>query len=59
MKKVSLLIPNELYIEILKVAQSDNRTFSYAAIALLQKGLKEKTRKRGKKEIHPAHNTSN
>ena len=59
MKRISLLIPDELYIQILKVAQSDNRTFTYAATSLLQKALKEKNRKRGKKEVHFTHNTTN
>lgn len=59
MRKISLIIPEELHQELLKVAQLDNRSLTYVVNSLLQKALKEKNRKRGKKEIHPAHNTSN
>lgn len=59
MKRISLLIPDDLYMEVLKVAKSDNRTFTYAATVLLHKALKEKNRKRVKKEVHFEHNSSN
>ena len=59
MRKISLIIPEELHIQLLKVAQLDNRSLTYAVISLLQKGLKEKNRKHAKKEVHIIHNTSN
>jgi metal-responsive CopG/Arc/MetJ family transcriptional regulator len=59
MRRISVIIPEELHSEILKVAQLDNRSLTYAVISLLQKGLKEKNRKHAKKEVHITHNTSN
>lgn len=59
MRRTSITIAEQLHNEILKVAQLDNRSFSYTVTSLLQKALKEKNRKRGKKEVHSAHNTSN
>jgi metal-responsive CopG/Arc/MetJ family transcriptional regulator len=59
MRRISVIIPEELHSEILKVAQLDNRSLTYAVISLLQKGLKEKNRKRAKKEVYFTHNTSN
>jgi metal-responsive CopG/Arc/MetJ family transcriptional regulator len=59
MRRTSIIIPEELHQELLKVAQLDNRSFSYVVSSLLQKALKEKNRKRGKKEVYFTHNTSN
>lgn len=59
MRKISLIIPEELHTELLKVAQLDNRSLTYVVNSLLQKALKEKNRKRGKKEVYFTHNTSN
>lgn len=59
MRRTSIIIAEELHNQILKVAELDNRSFSYVVSSLLQKALKEKNRKRGKKEVHLTHNTTN
>jgi len=59
MRKISLIIPEELHTQLLKVAQLDNRSLTYVVNSLLKKALKEKNRKRGKKEVHSTYNTSN
>lgn len=58
MKKISLIIPKELHNELLKVAQLDNRSLTYVVNSLLQKALKEKNRKRVKKEVYFKHNST-
>jgi hypothetical protein len=59
MKKISLIIPEELHQQLLKVAQLDNRSLTYVVNSFLQKALKEKNRKHVKKQVHSQHNSSN
>ena len=59
-KRLSISIHEDVYSDILKISNKEERTINYIINSLLQKGLKEKKRKRnGKKEIHTQHNTSN
>jgi hypothetical protein len=59
LKRLSIVIHEDLYTELLKVASLDNRSMNYTVSTLLQKALKEKFRKRGKKESNITDNTSN
>ena len=59
-KRLTITIHEDVYSDILKIANKDERTVNYIINSLLLKSLKEKKRKRnGKKEIHTQHNASN
>ena len=59
-KRFSITIHDDVYGEILKIANKEERTVNYIINSLLLKSLKEKKRKRnGKKEIHTQHNSTN
>ena len=58
-KRISLVVHEDFHIELNKVALSDNRSLNFTLVSLLQKALKEKKRKRVKKQIHPADNSTN
>ena len=59
-KRLSITIHEDVYNDILKLADKDERTVNYIINSLLLKSLKEKKRKRNaKKEVHTQHNTTN
>ena len=59
-KRLTITIHEDVYSDILKIANKDERTVNYIINSLLLKSLKEKKRNRnGKKEIHTKHNSSN
>lgn len=57
--QVCFTISQELNSSILKIASQESRTLSQTVSLLLMKAIKEKTRKRGKKENNIQHNTPN
>lgn len=59
-KRLTITIHEDVYSDILKIANKEERTVNYIINSLLSKSLKEKKRIRnGKKEIHTQHNSSN
>lgn len=59
-KRLTITIHEDVYSDILKIANKEERTVNYIINSLLSKSLKEKKRIRnGKKEIHTQHNASN
>jgi hypothetical protein len=58
-KRMSIVVDQTLYEEIVNIATLENRSLNYTVILLLMKAIKEKTRKRGKKESNIQHNTPN
>ena len=58
-KRISLVVHEDFHIELNKVALSDNRSLNFTIVSLLQKALKEKKRKRVKKQIHSADYSAN
>jgi hypothetical protein len=58
-RRVSLVLHEDVFNEILKLSQKENRSLNFTIATLLQKALKEKNRKRAKKENSIQHHASN
>jgi hypothetical protein len=58
-KRISAVIPSELYDDIKKLCESSSRSVNYMISKLLTQAIKEKIRKSGKKQNHTEHHTSN
>lgn len=56
--QICVTISEELNLTILKIAAQDSRTLSQTVSLLLVKAIKEKTRKRAKKESSIQHHTT-
>lgn len=59
LKRISAVIDESLYEEVIKIAEADNRSLNYTVILLLQKAIKEKNRKRNKNQIDITDFSSN
>jgi hypothetical protein len=49
-RRVSLMLHEDVFNDILKLSKKENRSLTFTIATLLQKALKEKNRKRAKKE---------
>ena len=49
-RRVSLVLHEDIFNEILKLSKKEDRSINFTIATLLQKALKEKNRKRVKKE---------
>lgn len=49
-RRVSLMLHEDVFNDILKLSKKENRSLTFTIATLLQKALKEKNRKRVKKE---------
>ena len=58
-KRISIVVHEDFHKQLNKVALSDNRSLNYTIVSLLHKALKEKNRKRVKKQIHLADHSAN
>lgn len=58
-RRVSLVLHEEVFNEILKISKKEDRSINFTIATLLQKALKEKNRKRAKKESNIQHHASN
>lgn len=56
-KRVTVPLHEDVYSEILKICGKENRSIGFILNSLIQKSLKEKNRKRGKKENNTKHNS--
>jgi hypothetical protein len=58
-RRVSLVLHEDIFDEILKLSKKENRSLNFTISTLLQKALKEKNRKRVKKESSIQHHATN
>ena len=58
-KRISLVVHEDFHKQLNEVALLDNRSLNFTIVSLLHKALKEKNRKRVKKQIHPADYSPN
>ena len=49
-RRVSLVLHEDIFNEILKLSKKEDRSLNFTIATLLQRALKEKNRKRAKKE---------
>jgi len=56
-KRVTISLHEDVYSDILKICGKENRSLSFVLNTLIQKALKEKNRKRGKKQSNIEHNS--
>jgi predicted CopG family antitoxin len=56
-KRVTISVHDDVYFDLVKIAGKEQRPLSYILNSLIQKSLKEKNRKRGKKQNNTEHNS--
>lgn len=56
-KRLSITLHEDVYHEVLKICGKENRSIGFIVNSLLQKALKEKNRKRGKKQSNTEHHS--
>mgnify|MGYP003443460744 CR=1 FL=1 len=50
--QICATVPNQVELDIIEIAERDNRTFSQTVSLLLQQAVKERNRKRNAKKVH-------
>jgi hypothetical protein len=56
-KRISVVLHEDVYKQIEIISIKENRSLNFTVTSLIQKALKEKNRKRGKKQNNTEHNS--